>query len=145
MICVTIITGQSQIYARVSAKYDSLSKYLFSQNSELYAELVCFVNRVSAFEPNLGIKSANARTCVSGIMSPKGAPPARNARLRTNIELAGSGKGPALKENFGLTCGTISKRCTYTRKTSEMGFGVNPFGGTTRMMSFSWATECPLI
>ena len=145
MIFITIITGQSEIYVRVSAKYDSLSKYLLSQNSELYAELLCFVNRMSAFEPNLGIKSANARTCVSGIMSPKGAPPARVAHLRTNIELAGSGKGPALGENFGLTCGTISYRCMYVRKTSEIGFGTNPFEGTTRMMSFSWVTECPFI
>lgn len=76
MICVMIFTGQKQIYGRVSAKYDSLSKYLFSQNSELYAELVCFVNHASAFEPNLGTKSANVWTCVSGIMSPKGALPA---------------------------------------------------------------------
>ena len=145
MIFVMIITGQSKIYVRVSAKYNSLPKYLFSQNSQLYAELLCFVNRVLAFEPNPGIKSANARTCVSGIMSPKGAPPARVACLRTNIALAGSRKSPALEENIGLTCGTISNHCMYVRKTSEIGFGANPFEGTTCMMSFSWATECPFI
>ena len=78
-------------------------------------------------------------------MSPKGAPLAQVARLRTNIALAGSGKGPALEENIGLTCGTISNRCTYVRKTSEIGFGANPYEGTAHMMSFSWATEFPFI
>ena len=105
----------------MSAKYVGLSKYLLSQNSVLYARLVCFVNWESAFAPNLGIKSATECNCERGIMSPKGTPPARTDRLSINIEAAGSGNDPAREENLGLTCGTTSKRCAYARKVFGRG------------------------
>ena len=105
----------------MSAKYVGLSKYLLSQNLALYARLVCFVNRESAFAPNLGIKSATERNCKRGIMSPKGTPPARTDCLSINIEAAGSGNNPAQEENLGLTCGTTSKCCAYARKAFGRG------------------------
>ena len=56
----------------MSAKYVCLSKYLLSQNSVLYAKLICFDNQGSAFAPNLGIKSASACNCERGKISPRG-------------------------------------------------------------------------
>lgn len=137
------VSIQRRMYGRWRAKKNSLSKYLLSHNSVLYARLVCLVNRGSAWAPNLGTKSASARSCVKGMMSPNGAPLARTARLRTNMEVAGSGNGPAREENLGLSCDTTSNRCTYARKRFEMGW-VSPFGGTTRRMRRNWATQWPV-
>ena len=106
----------------------------------LYSILVCFINQTSAFEPNQGTKSANMWICVRGIISPKRAPPAQVTHLRTNNELAGSGKGPDLVGNLGLTCRMMSKHCTYARNISKIGW-VNPFDHTTLKMSLNYATQ----
>jgi hypothetical protein len=123
------------LYYQCNAKKVSLSKYPANQNLLLYSRLLSFVNWRSACFPNEGVSSIAHRNCPNEIISPMWLPSVRVERLSKYIEVTGSGYGPYRAEKDGLSCGTMSKCCAYTKKPSVPGAGLRPLGGTMRIMS----------
>src|ERR1700674_4749559 len=83
----------------LKAQKSSFSKYLFSQNSELYSNPVSFANYLFACFPKRGTRSTSVRSRAKGTISLMLYLPVRRAHFRRCFPVDGPGFVP-----FWLDC-----------------------------------------